>query len=254
MEAVARPPSKAPPNLTIENALAAVGRIRAGRLQVNDPDLDFYPAALDDEDVDSAVAYVARYARVPAEVLASEIPDRAVLIAYQRQRDHARHERDLAALLNAGHQLAVPASSYGSTLGMPTRFAVYKRRTRMAALKVPASPLPVNGDLQEWLRGSHHRLVDVASTLVEWHDQLCASVADDEQRAELAAAIKQAEGCMLKPPTKLFASAIAYAVFLLRPDGPARLPDDDDLQNALQRGRVLRAGFIAAQSAAGEAR
>lgn len=247
---MARPPSVPAPTFTLDAACAAVARLRAGRERAGDRDLAFYPpSAQDDDDVDAAVAYLMRPTRVPARTRAEEIPDRALLVEYQRQRDAALYQRRLSAVLNAGHTLAVPATAYGRLLGLPTRYAVYKRRTRLVA--PDSEPRPAQGEapVEAWLAENHRGLLDVAEVLVDRREELLQLVDDDSQRDELALAIDQGGAHISARPSRALAAAIAYAMYLLRPAGPARQPDDEDMQVALRRGMVLRDGFVTVRTA-----
>lgn len=247
---MSRTPSIPAPPLDLPDATAALIRIRVRRSQAHDPDLDFYPAAaLDDDDVDAAVTYLATHSRVPSGLLADEVPDRALLVAYQHQRDTARYQQRLLAVLNAGHALAVPASAYGRVLGLPTRYAVYKRRTRLLAGRQDQPSPPTAERLQLWLATNHRHLLGVATALTDHRELLLTALDDEGQRDELAQAIDEAGARLSARPSRALASAIAYAMFLLRRASPGRLPDDDEIRAALRDGLRLREEFVAVQAA-----
>lgn len=250
---MARPPSVAAPVFSLDEARAAVARIRRRRAAAHDPDLDFYPVAeIDDDDIDAAMDYLLTRTRIPASTLADEIRDRAILVAYQGKRDLARHERRMLALLNVGHDLAVPASVYGELVGLPSRYAVYVRRKRMNAARGPVPAAPKNDQMQTWLERHHAALVQVAGVFADHRDDLAELVSDQGQRDELVDAIDQAGARMSARPSLTLASAIAYAVYLLR--NADHRPDDDDVLAALKRGDALREGYVAARAAREEAK
>jgi len=245
---MARPPSVAARAFSLEDARAAVARIRRRRAAAHDPDLDFYPVAeVDDDDIDAAMDYVLTHTRIPKSTLADEIRDRAILVAYQGKRDLERNERRMLALLNAGHDLAVPSSVYGDLVGLPTRYAVYVRRKRMNAARGPVPAAPKNDQLQAWLEQHHAELVQVAGVFADHRDYLAGLVSDQGQRDELVEAIDQAGARMSARPSLTLASAIAYAVYLVRTAD--RRPDDDEVLAALKRGGDLREGYVAARAA-----
>src|ERR1700754_2100808 len=100
-----RPPKIPAPRFQLTDALTAARRVRALRADAGDPDLDFFPQPVtDDRDVDDGVEVLATPRRVDLDTQAAELHDRAVLVEYQRQRDTARHDRNLLAVLRAGHQ------------------------------------------------------------------------------------------------------------------------------------------------------
>jgi hypothetical protein len=245
---MARPPLTPAPVYSLEQACVTVASIRRRRAAARDPDLDFYPAAeVDDDDVDAAMDYLLAHTRVPVAVLADEIPDRAVLVAYLGKRDLERQERRLLALLNAGHDLAVPASAYGERIGLPSRYAVYMRRKRMNAARGPAPAAPKNDTLQAWLQQHHGALVQVAGVFADHRDDLAELVTDGGRRDELIEVIDEAGAHMSARPSRTLASSVAYAVYLLRAaDGQ---PDDDDVRIALKKGDDLREGYVAARAA-----
>lgn len=245
---MARPPLTPAPVYSLEQACAAVASIRRRRAAARDPDLDFYPAAaIDDDDVDAAMDYLLTHARVRAAVLADEIQDRALLVGYLGRRDLERQERRLLALLNAGHDHLVPASTYGERVGLPSRYAVYKRRTRMNAARGLVPAAPKNDTLQAWLQQHHDALVHVAGVFADHRDALAELVTDQGQRDELVEVLDQAGAHMSGRPSRTLASSVAYAVYLLR--GADRQLDDDDVRVALKKGDDLREGYIAARAA-----
>ncbi len=92
---------------------------------------------------------------------------------------------------------------------------------RAAELAEPApAPAP---DVQAWLRANHRALLAVADVLVDHREALLAA-AGAGLRDELAAAIDRAGEEISSRPSRLLASAVTYAQFLLRPDGPVKVP------------------------------
>ena len=256
---MARPPMVPTPKYTLDNAIAAAKRIRrlraeprvAGRPEPKDPDLAFFPAAVvDDQDVDAVVAYLGAHRRVPAEVLAVELPDRARLVEYQHQRDVAAYKRRVLALLDAGHDLKAPPRTYGPALGLPSRAAVHNRRTRLTIElrrygQAPPTARQAADDarMDRWLAEHRRELLAVGEALVDNREDLLRLLADPDQRAELAVTIDQVGEMMTARPSRVYASAVAHAMFQLRPGGPARKADDSLLTEAIERGTRLRASF-----------
>lgn len=111
-----------------------------------------------------------------------------------------------------------------------------------------AEPLRYDGPaLSEWLRANQAKLVVVADTLVDHRDVLL-EVAGAGDRDRLAEAIDRAGELMSRTPTRGFASAISYALFLLDPDRLAQLSADGELHTVLVRHRRLRDEFEALRS------
>lgn len=234
-----------------EQAQQAFARIRALRSDARDPDLDFCPDQLgDDDDLAAVIAYLATHQQVPAEVRLAELPDRALLIQYRWQQALERHERDVLAVLDAGHQLGALPGVYGLPLGLVSRQMCWNRR-RDLSVKYHAYGVPgatarekTAADRTEvWLTAHRGELVAVGELLVDHREQLLGLVSGEEQWARLAEAIDAAGWMLAQRPTPGFAAAIAYAMFLLRPNGPSRTPADPILREGLATGTRLREEF-----------
>lgn len=187
------------------------------------------------------------------EGLAAELPDRALLITYQHQRDTLKHKRRLLAVLRTGRALEVPARTYGPHLGLPTRAAVWNRRTRLEEefddqrLARPTSrqtavAARADGHVESWLEENRQALLEVGEVLVDHREHLLSLLSDPEQRRQLAEAIDAAGAGMAPRPSRAYASAVAYAMFLLRP-GAARESGRAEVREAIGRGAGLRAGL-----------
>jgi hypothetical protein len=115
------------------------------------------------------------------------------------------------------------------------------RRRRMAEeLAAPVSaPAAV---LQDWLVTNYKALITVAEALADDRDALLAA-APGREREHLTEAINQAEEAIGGRPSRSLARAVVYAMFLLRLDGPVRVPDGLAVREALARYGWLRAEF-----------
>jgi hypothetical protein len=202
-------------------------------------DASFPNVVVDDLDVDAVVAYVEQHRDVSASVRAAELPYRAVLVEYQRQRDADSHERRLLALLKAGHQLGAHPVSYGTPMGLRSRQAVYERRTRLARKRAEAVDRAADeGRARGWLDEHRQQLLQLGSLLVDARHDLLLLV-DGPARQELARCIDTAGALMTsRRPSQDFCTALAMAVHLLRP-GTARTADDAALREHLELGRRL---------------
>lgn len=78
--------------------------------------------------------------------------------------------------------------------------------------------------MEQWLRDNHRRILAVADALVDHREALLAAAGDTRVRDELASAIDRAGEEISSRPSRMLASAVAYALFLLRPGGPVRTP------------------------------
>ncbi len=143
----------------------------------------------------------------------------------------------------------MPASTYGKHLGLPTRYAVYQRRNRLAAKRSPKPTPSVSDALRKWLSDNRSGLREVAAALVDNRDDLLMMVSGIEQQDELAQAIDQAGARLSARPSSALARSIAYAMYLLRPAGLTHQPLSVEVQELLNRGALLRSGFLAAQPA-----
>jgi hypothetical protein len=97
-----------------------------------------------------------------------------------------------------------------------------KQRDRQLAAELaePRPTAPVAMD--EWLRANHRHLLAVAEALVDHREVLLNAVGAELQRDELAAAIDRAGEEISSRPSRMLASAVTYALFLLRDGGPVR--------------------------------
>lgn len=252
MEHMARPPKIRTPNYSLEDALAAALAIKRLRTEATprDPDLDYFPSTLhDDMDVDDVLDYLTKHRDIPADVQAAELPYRAKLVEYQHQRDTARYKRRTLALLDTARQVDAPPRTYGPLMGLPSRQAVFNRRSRLTVeLRMNgAGPrtrreTEQEGRVERWLSANRADLINVGELLVDQRDELVESLADPEQRQQLVEAIDLAGEQLSAHPRRGFAGAIAYAMFLLRPGGPAQVLDPV-IRDGLERGTRLRLEF-----------
>ncbi|WP_410570609.1 hypothetical protein [Amycolatopsis sp. cmx-4-61] len=84
-----------------------------------------------DTDIDDVVDFVGAHRAGPADVRAAELPYRAMLVAYQDQRDTMRNKRRTLALLDAARLVHAPSMTYGPKMGLPSRSAVHNRWKRL---------------------------------------------------------------------------------------------------------------------------
>jgi hypothetical protein len=249
--------SKVPePAHTFEDAAAAVAAIRDRRAQHRppDPDLQFYPShVVDDDDVDAAIDYLYTRARVPREVRRAELEDRALLLSYQRQRDQRRRDARLLDLLDTAVAVGAPPSGYGCQLGLSRQNACNLRtrlRARLTGTEVPATAAAAAAEedqarrLATWLTQHRAELHDVGEQLVDRVDQLAAlldRVAGGVD--ELRAAVAAIEEHLPRTPSRVLVVSVSYAAWLLRPDGPAASPDDPALRDLIGDALRLRTSF-----------
>jgi hypothetical protein len=254
-----RPPKVPAPQYTLEDAIAAALTIRALRAEAHDPDLDFFPTTVrDDTDIDDVVDYIGAHRARPADVRAAELPARAVLIAYQHQRDTARNKRRMLALLEAARDVHAPSMTYGPKIGLPSRAAVHNRWHRLTVeLRRNGQAPPTRREkeretrLDRWLVARGGDLLAVGEMLVDNRDYLLGLLPDPEQRQQLAEAIDQAGEDLGRRPRQAFAGAISYAMFLLRDNGPAIRPADPIVREGIELGARLRTAFNELRSADG---
>lgn len=113
-----------------------------------------------------------------------------------------------------------------------------QRERRAAELAAPlAGATPVVAD---WLATNHGALLAAAEALVDHRDALVAVAPRPE---EVADAIDAAGLHMSRQPSRALASAISYAMALLAPETLARLRDDSELAQVVERYRRLRDEF-----------
>jgi hypothetical protein len=239
-------PSRIPePEHTLDDACAAVERIRRIRADAGDPDLRFYPThPVDDDDVDDAHTYLRRYRRVPPEVQRAELPDRALLLSYRRRRDTQRSERDLLDLLNLAHRIGAWPTQFGPPIGLTRQNAWMTRRALSQRHHAgdPAADQDHADRLTSWLTEHRGELLAIADLLVDHGDHL-TSLLPDHDANELAEAISVVGMAMSTRPTNGYAAAICYAMWLLRPDGPARPSPDTVVRDGILAGQHLREEF-----------
>ncbi|MFC7344871.1 hypothetical protein [Saccharopolyspora griseoalba] len=246
-----RRPSEPPPSYTLTAALHAAEQIHRLRTTAGDPDLDFFPSPVqDDTDIDHTLHYTETHRRVPASTLAAELPHRAVLATYVRQRDTAAHDRHDLAILETGETTHTPARAYGRLMGLPTRTAVSMRRRRLRdRLRAPYGPdeghttRDGTDQVTTWLRTRHTDLVAVAEQLVDHRATLLALLAEP-QRDDLADAIDEAGKTLSSRPSRALAGAVSYAAFCLQHANP----HDPVLRDLLNRAQHLRREFDAART------
>lgn len=116
--------------------------------------------------------------------------------------------------------------SVGGRLGRGRRtdLAEAKRILSQRLADELAAPTPASTTaMREWLHLNHQAILAVADVLVDHRDTLLAGLSETQQR-DLAGAIDQAGEAISSRPSRLLASAVTYAQFLLRPGGPARTP------------------------------
>jgi hypothetical protein len=258
---MARPPKIPTPEYSLGDAIAAAMAIRVLRVEARDSNLDFFPRTVqDDSDVDEAVDYVSSHRARQPEVRAAEIPYRAVLITYQHQRDSLRYERRTLALLETAHEEHVPPRTYGPRMGLPSRAAVLNRRTRLTTKFRRAGRAPQTrrerdhaSRLDQWLTAHRRDLLDVGEMLVDHREYLLTLLPADgiDQRQQLAEAIDQAGEQLSPRPGQAFAGAIAYAMFLLRDNGPATRAADPVIREGIELGTDLRNAFNELRAAVG---
>lgn len=115
-----------------------------------------------------------------------------------------------------------------------------KDRGRRYAAELAETPASTGTAMNEWLQGNHRALLAVAETLVDHREALLAA-AGDASRDGLAEAIDRAGEEISGRPSRLLASAVTYAQFLLRSIDTARAPAE--ARQALSRHDHLHAEF-----------
>jgi hypothetical protein len=206
-----------------DDVVAAVAGIRAVRAEAGDPRLSvWWPAhVVDGDDVDAVLSYVADPAvSVEPAVRQAELPHVAVLVEWARQQAQARYEARSLWVLDMGVAAGARPASYGGPLGFPTSQAIHNRRVVLRERGRPV-PAPAAGAVGQWLVARRTELLVVADMLVDHRDQLVGLVAPSRQAGLVEAIDAVGEG-MGAVPTRGFAAAIGYAVFLL---GATASPD-----------------------------
>jgi len=239
------------PAVSDSDAQCAADRIRRLRSTAHDPDLDYYPrTVVDEDDVTTVVHYLHQHRRVPDEVRRAELPDRALLVRYLRQQADQALQRHELAVLDTGHEVHALPSLFGRWLGLWSRQAVWNRRKLLTTRWRRGGEHPPTaaetehaGRVDRWLVEHHPQLLRVAEVLVDHREHLAALVDDEQQRRLLIEAIDGAGEAMTSRPTRTSAGTVAYAMFLLREDGPAASSPDPIVREAVAIGTRLRAGF-----------
>lgn len=110
--------------------------------------------------------------------------------------------------------------------GHRTDLAEARRESgRRVAAELAEAPPVTAAAVQEWLQANHRALLAVADALVDHREALLAAIRDDARlRDDLAGAIDRAGEEMSGRPSRILASAVTYAQFLLRAEGPVRVP------------------------------
>ncbi|RJQ66139.1 hypothetical protein D5S17_35510 [Pseudonocardiaceae bacterium YIM PH 21723] len=249
---MARRPTTPAPALTLDDALDAAARIRQRRATAtpSDPDLVFFAwdrLPVDDDDVNATVDYITRHRRVPLPLLQDEVPDWALLVAYQQQRDTLHAARRRLAVLTTAHELKVPSTAYGTSLGLPTPPAVTRHRQRLHARfamldAVTGIDSATEQHLQQWLAEHAGPLRAVAEGLTD-HRDLILRLAPPP-REKLTEALDLI-GLHLSPnPKPVLASAVSYAAQRLGPRGRNTItPGDPVLADILNQATELAAAY-----------
>lgn len=121
------------------------------------------------------------------------------------------------------------------------RVAARVEKQAQMAMELAAPPPAPAPDMEQWLATNHRALLAVAEALVDHREELLVAVS----RPELVAEAIDAAGMHLSGrPSRALASAVAYAMGLLRPDALTRLADDGEVGALLTRHRRLRDEFI----------
>lgn len=236
---MSRTPINPAPRYSLADAARAAERIRRTRVKASDPDLDagFPAAVLDDQDVDLVVAYADRHRRVRGWARAEELPDRALLVEYQHQRDVARHERRMLAVLRTGYELGIHPVAYGAPMGLGSRQAVYGRRVELERKhKAAVEETPVDESrARAWLNEHAAQLRALADLLTDHRDDLPGLVDDPAARRELTKHI-DAVGTRMdsRHPSQDMATSVALAVDILC--RRARPADDPIVREHLAQG------------------
>lgn len=97
--------------------------------------------------------------------------------------------------------------------------------------------------MDAWLVDHRRDLLAVGGTLIDHRDYLLALLTEPEQRQQLAEAIDTAGELLTSQPRVGYAGALAYSMFLLRPDGPAVTVYDPVVREGIDLGTQLRHGF-----------
>jgi hypothetical protein len=234
-------------------AIAAARRIVRRRHAATPPDphLNWLPPAIvDDEDLDAVYVHTLRPSTVAPDVRRAELADRAIVLAYLHQLAIERAERRLLAFLEHALDLHGAPSVYGPLLGLPTRQHCWNRREllgRRYGLRDAADDTvrERQAHIAAWLAEHRDLLLDLATELVD-HREILARLVDVLDRVDLLTAIDKAGLAMTSQPTGEFAGALSYALYLLRPDGPARPCPDPIVRDVLARAAVVHAQLVAA--------
>lgn len=234
---MSRGPDNPPPQYALTDAARAINQIRQLRHDAHDPDLDALPVAIvDDLDVQGAVAYVEQRRDVSPSTRAAELPHRALLVEYLRQRAHAEHERRLLSVLQTGFQLGARPAAYGAPMGIPSRQALYDRRTRLARKRAEDDDRKVDeGRARRWLDDHAAQIHEIAEFLVDHRDDLADLAPSRPAREELVTCIDDAGRLMSsRRVSQDLCTAVALAVHLLRSGADSRT--DGDTREIIERG------------------
>ncbi|GAB1646753.1 helix-turn-helix transcriptional regulator [Krasilnikovia sp. MM14-A1259] len=131
--------------------------------------------------------------------------------------------------------------------GQGTRSDLSKARAARAQQLAAELAAPVSAPsltLQGWLADNHHALLHVAELLIDHRDELLAASPAGE-RDNLTEAIDHAGEQISHRPSRALAAAVAYALYLLRADGPVRIPAGSELRQTLTHQQRLRDEYTA---------
>lgn len=240
-----------------QDARAAAERIRRLRAAARDPDLEFFPPHVSDEDdLAAVIVYLERHTHVAGAVRNAELQDRALLVQYQFQQATRRYELHLLGVLDTGHDTHARPTVYGVPVGLPGRTNCWNRRRELTVKYREGGqrrPTARDGEraaqVKAWLNSHRAELLALAELLVDHRDSLLELVPGSANRAGLAEAIDQAGELMAGRPTPGFAAALGYAMFFLAPVLADDLIHDVVLRDGLTRGAILKAGFDAVTEA-----
>lgn len=156
------------------------------------------------------------------------------------EREHGR----VASLFDAD-QVRAAKTRPRARGGRPSRASLISKEARAAGADRVTVDTQVGHDqhaVTAWLDAHRDDLLALGDLLVDHREHLLGLLPQEAQQ-QLAEAIDRAGELLASRPRVGLAGAIAYAVYLLRPDGPATASGDLVVREGIARGLRLRDSF-----------
>jgi hypothetical protein len=185
---------------------------------------------------DDAAAYVGKAATTWRSYVSKGLAPKPDDPGDMRQHPKRRRPRWRAETLD-GYKTGIPCTPgevWAKRKGQGRRTDLHRRKAEQQALNEAdlAAPAPaLTANLQDWLVANHRAILLVAERLTDVRDDLLDE-APPEYQERLVEALDRTGELMSGRPSRGLASAVAYALFLLGPDGVVK-PSDPELAGFL---------------------